>query len=116
MDVFYHAPPIHSIQKTEIQKKFFCDVTASVLYLPTDKENNECIQGKEWTVHDAYCYSVVKHNTKISWSEARRHCENTGQGSHLASIRSQADMDFVHKLLVDAFVQTNETKTYIGKI
>ena len=32
MDVFHHAPPIHGIQNTEIQKKVFCDVIASVLY------------------------------------------------------------------------------------
>ena len=34
VDVFHHAPPIglHGIQNTEIQKKFFCDVIASVLY------------------------------------------------------------------------------------
>ena len=30
VDVFHHAPPIHGIQNTEIQKKFF--VTSSLLY------------------------------------------------------------------------------------
>ena len=30
VDVFHHAPPIHGIQNTEIQKKVFCDVIASV--------------------------------------------------------------------------------------
>ena len=32
VDVFHHAPPIHGIQNAEMQKKFFCDVIASVLY------------------------------------------------------------------------------------
>ena len=36
VDVFYHAPPFHSIQNAEMQKNkrvfFFCDVIASVLY------------------------------------------------------------------------------------
>ena len=34
VDVFHHAPPIHGIQNTEIQNKFFSDVIASVLYRP----------------------------------------------------------------------------------
>ena len=32
VEVFHHAPPIHGIQNTEIQKKVCCDVFASVLY------------------------------------------------------------------------------------
>ena len=32
VDDFHHAPPIHGIQNTEIQKKVFCDVIASVLH------------------------------------------------------------------------------------
>ena len=33
VDVIHHAPPTHGIQNAEMQKKVFCDVIASVLYI-----------------------------------------------------------------------------------
>ena len=35
VDVFHHVPPIHGVQNAEVQKTFFCDVIASVLYRGT---------------------------------------------------------------------------------
>ena len=33
VDVFHHASPVHGIQNAEMQKKFFCDIITSVLYV-----------------------------------------------------------------------------------
>ncbi|XP_072025069.1 lectin BRA-3-like [Amphiura filiformis] len=50
----------------------------------------------------------------MSWSEAQRQCRLLGEDTNLASIRSKDDMDFIHMMLVDAYVRNNVTKTYIG--
>ncbi|KAJ8027087.1 hypothetical protein HOLleu_32124 [Holothuria leucospilota] len=61
-----------------------------------------------------YCYCLFIDHKNISWIEASAACRHCGNGSYLATIRSQRDMDFLQQLIL----QEGEPlrSTYIGLI
>ena len=58
------------------------------------------------------CYKLVENKTGISWINAERDCQK--KQSHLASIMSDSEMQFIHSLLIQQGVFTS--KVYIGKL
>ena len=69
VDVFHHAPPRHGIQNAEMQKKFFCDVIASVLY----RSQSWCIFssikiGSSQNFHWRMCIVVLSSSSRTDFS------------------------------------------------
>ncbi|KAJ8026627.1 hypothetical protein HOLleu_31517 [Holothuria leucospilota] len=66
-----------------------------------------------WNLFGGRCFLVVKNNKTLRWNEAHIHClERAENNSDLASIRNQAEMNFVHELLVKGEFESE--KFYIG--
>ena len=59
VDVFHLAPPIHGIQNAEMQKKFFSDVIASVLY----SEQNEIVLAFPYS--DQLKFHIEDHTSRL---------------------------------------------------
>ena len=57
----------------------------------------------------------MTHEEILSWNDAHKVCSQIVQNGNLVSIRNQADMDFVHALFVEAYVNTNTIISYIGR-
>ncbi|KAJ8026606.1 hypothetical protein HOLleu_31492 [Holothuria leucospilota] len=66
-----------------------------------------------WNLFGGRCFLVVKHNGTLGWNEAHIYClERVENESDLVSIRDQAEMSFVHELLVKGGFESD--KFYIG--
>ena len=70
---------------------------------------NICDDG--WSHNKGNCFKIFKMDEKIRWITAEEHCVN--KDGHLASIRDQREMRFVHQLLVSDKALID---TYIGEI
>ena len=77
---------------------------------------NECpFGGNDWTIYGDHCYRLMTHEEPLSWNDAHKVCSRIVQNGNLVSIRNQADMDFVHAMFVELYVNTNITISYIGR-
>ena len=72
----------------------------------------------DWTYYKDHCYRIFNSDDAINWIDAEYSCNEEGDGDgHLASIRDDQDMEFIHSLIVRSLGSsaTPPIKAFIGE-
>lgn len=59
----------------------------------------------EWKSHNGSCYKLFTQRT--SWDEANKHCMSVSEGSHLLTLKDEAEAKFIIDY-IDEVMQTTD--------